>query len=441
MTCAPAPGKVRDQPSDGFISHPQTKPPIGEAMLAPSEPLVKTGPGFAEFVGMIASMMAVGALGIDTMLPALPTIGSNLHVQVTNHLQWIISAYFLGMGAGQLVVGTLSDWLGRKSVLLWGVALYALFSLVAATTPNFALLLLVRLFQGAAAATSNVITRSIVRDRYAGPRMAKVISISYVIFLIAPILAPSIGQLILLVAPWPAIFLALAAYASVVGTWVFLRLPETHDVALRFKPDFGHLRRVSLFVLTEPSSLFYTIAMGLLFGSLMAYVSLMPQIFQDVFRRPGLMAPVFAACAATIGAGSMLNASLVERLGLKRISHTALTVFIGVTLIHWLWATLVHETILSFLLLQAATMGCMSLTSSNFSAIAMEKVGHVAGTAASIQAVASTLLGTMVASVMGQFWTGHIGLLPITAAACGLVSLGLVAIGEKGRLYRNAPPE
>ena len=408
-------------------------------MLAPSEPYVKSGPGFVEFVAMIASLMAMGALGIDTMLPALPSIGADLHVAVSNHLQWIISAYFLGMGVGQLLVGTLSDWLGRKRVLLAGVALYALFSLIAAATPSFALLLLVRLFQGAAAATSNVITRSIVRDRYAGPRMAKVMSISYVIFLIAPILAPSIGQLILLALPWPAIFLCLAGYAVVVGTWIFARLPETHPEALRFKPDVAHLRRVAFFVVTEPSSLFYTVAIGLLFGSLMAYVSLMPQIFQDVFHHPALMAPIFAACAATMGLGSMLNAGLVERLGLKRISHTALTSFITIAIVHLLWTVVAHETVISFMILQALTMGCMSLTSSNFAAIAMEKVGHVAGTAASIQAVATTLIGTMVAGVMGQFWSGHIGLLPLTAGACGLAAMGLVAVGEKGRLYRNNP--
>ncbi len=407
-------------------------------MLAPSEPYVKSGPGFAEFIAMIATLMAVGALGIDTMLPALPSIGVDLHVKVTNHLQWIISAYFLGMGAGQLIVGTLSDWLGRKSVLLGGIVLYIVFSLIAAAAPSFALLLLVRVFQGAGAATSNVITRSIVRDRYAGARMAKVISISYVIFLIAPIVAPSIGQLILLVLPWPAIFLGLAAYATVIGVWVFLRLPETHAEALRFRPDVGHLRRVGFFVLTEPSSLFYTIAIGLMFGSLLTYVSLMPQIFQDVFHRPTLMAPIFAACAATMGLGSMLNASLVERLGLKRISHTALTIFIGLSVVHLLWAVVVHESVISFMILQALTMGCMSLTSANFSALAMEKVGHIAGTAASIQAVATTFIGTVVASVMGQFWSGHIDLLPMTAGLCGLAAMALVATGEKGRLYRNA---
>lgn len=406
-------------------------------MLAPSKPYVKSEPGFVEFVGLIAALMAMGALGIDSMLPALPQIGRALHVQVANHLQWIISAYFLGMGAGQLVVGTMSDWLGRKRVLLVGMAAYVVFGLIAATSPSFVMLLLMRVLQGAAASTSNVITRSIIRDRYSGPRMAKVMSISYVIFLIAPILAPSVGQLILLVAPWQAIFLCLAAYATLIAGWVFLRLPETHPEPLRFRPDVAHLRRVAFFVLTEPSSLFYTIAVGLLFGSLMAYVSLMPQIFQDVFQRPTLMAPIFAVCAATMGLGSMLNAGLVERLGLKRISHTALTSFILVTGLHLLWTRTIGESLLSFAILQAATMGCLSLTSSNFSTVAMEKVGHVAGTAASIQAVATTILGTIVASIMGQFWHGDISLLPLTAGLCGVAAMVLVATGEKGRLYRN----
>ncbi len=410
-------------------------------MLAPSKTFVKPEPGFVEFVALIASLMAMGALGIDSMLPALPLIGQALHVKVANHLQWVISAYFLGMGGGQLVVGTMSDWLGRKRVLLVGMAAYVIFGLIAATSPSFVMLLLVRILQGAAASTSNVITRSIIRDRYSGPRMAKVMSISYVIFLIAPILAPSVGQLILLVAPWQAIFLAIAAYAAVVSLWVMLRLPETHPIPLRFKPDVAHLRRVAVFVLTEPSSLFYTIAVGLLFGSLMAYVSLMPQIFHDVFARPALMAPIFAVCAATMGAGSMLNAGLVERLGLKRISHTALTSFIAVTAIHLLWTRTIGESVLSFVVLQAATMGCLSLTSSNFSTIAMEKVGHVAGTAASIQAVATTILGTIVASIMGQFWHGDISLLPLTAGMCGLAAIALVATGEKGRLYHNAPAD
>lgn len=404
-------------------------------MFVQTETTSRSQPGFGEFVALIASMMALGALGIDSMLPALPIIGADLHVQLENHLQWIVSFYFAGLGLGQLAMGVLSDWLGRKRVLLTGIALYVVFGLIAASVDNFALLLTLRLLQGCSAATSNVVTRSIVRDLYSGPRMAKVMSMSYVIFLLVPILAPSLGQLILLVAPWRFIFLFGALFGTSVGLWAWLRLPETHAPNLRRKPDLGHLKRVSLFVITEPSSLFYTLAIAFMVGSLLSYVSLMPQIFHDVFRQPGLMAPIFAACAATMALASMLNAGLVERLGLKRISHTALTVFIVLACVHFAWAWSGRETIWSFVILQALTMGAMSLTTSNFSAISMEKVGHVAGTAASIQGVVTTVGGSLIGSFIGQGWSGGIDLLPLAAGICGLVAVSLVAFGEKGRLY------
>jgi DHA1 family bicyclomycin/chloramphenicol resistance-like MFS transporter len=392
-------------------------------------------PSFVEFVVLIAALMALIALGIDSILPALPTIGADLHVQIENHLQWIISSYFAGMGIGQLVFGTLSDWLGRKRVLLAGVALYVVLGLACAATDNFALMLGLRLLQGCAASTASVITRSIIRDLYSGPRMAQVTSMSYVVFLLTPILAPSFGQLVLLVLPWRAIFLIIAGFAVVVGTWAFLRLPETHAVERRRKPDLAHLKRVAFFVVTEPSSLFYTLSVSLLVGSLLAYVSLMPQIFKDVFHRPGLMAGVFAACAATMAGASMVNAGIVQRVGLKRISHITLTGFIVACTVHLFWVTTVGETIVSFLILQSITMACSSLTSANFNAISMEKVGHVAGTAASIQGVVTTVGGAVIGSTIGQFWTGNILLLPLVAGVSGLIALGLVSFGEKGQLY------
>ncbi len=404
-------------------------------MSAPPETAVRKSPAFAEFVGIIASLMALGALGIDSMLPALPAIGADLHVQVENHLQWIVSFYFAGLGIGQLVMGPLSDWLGRKRVLMTGIVLYVVLALVAAAVNNFALLLAVRLLQGCAAATSNVVTRSIVRDLYSGPRMAKVMSMSYVVFLLVPILAPSLGQLILLVAPWRAIFLFMALFGTAVAIWSALRLPETHPQDARRRPDAAHLKRVAVFVVTEPSSAVYTVAIAFLIGALLAYVSLMPQIFRDYFHRPELMAPVFAACAGTMAVGSMINAWLVEKLGSKRISHVALTLFLGITGLHFLWAYSGHETILSFLILQALTMGCQSLTTANFSAIAMEKVGHVAGTAASIQGVVTTVGGAVISGLIGAGWTGSMTLLPLSAGACGIIALAAIAIGEKGRLY------
>jgi DHA1 family bicyclomycin/chloramphenicol resistance-like MFS transporter len=394
-------------------------------------------PHFAEFVALIASLMALGALGIDSMLPALPVIGVDLHVKVENHLQWIVSIYFLGMGIGQLIFGILSDWLGRKRVLIGGVIIYVIFGLIAAASQNFAVLLILRLFQGMAVATTGVVTRSIIRDLYSGSKMAKVLSISYVVFLMVPILAPSLGQLVLLVWPWRAIFLIMAGLGVLTAVWAWVRLPETLNPADRHRPDLDHLKRVGFFVITEPGSIFYSLAIMSLIGGLLAYVALMPQIFAEVFHKPHLMAGIFAACAGTMGAASALNASLVERLGIKRISHTALTGYLVVTTIHLAWAWSGHETILSFALLQALTMGLMSLSTSNFSAVAMEKVGHVAGTAASLQGVITTVGGAFVSGFIGAGWTGHIYWLPLAALICGAIAFALIAIAEKGRLYRN----
>lgn len=403
--------------------------PAGQA--APSQP------SFAEFVALIASMMALGALGIDAMLPALPAIGAELNVQVENHLQWIVSAYFGGMGVGQLFMGVLSDWLGRKRLLITGIVLYVILALIAAFVSDFGLLLALRLLQGLAVSATGVVTRSVVRDLYAGPRMAKVMSMSYVVFLIVPILAPSLGQLILMFAHWRVIFVVMAVLGAATALWAWLRLPETLAPENRHRPDLGHLKRVSLFVATDMSSVVYTVAMAFLIGSLLAYVSLMPQVFNDYFKAPGWMAIVFASCAATMAVGSMVNAGLVEKLGLKRISHSALLAFILFAGVHLAVTSVTTETILMFVVLQGLTMGAMSLTTANFSAIAMEKVGHVAGTASSIQGVVTTVGAAFISAWIGQHWSGNVTLLPISAAICGAIALAMVVIGEKGRLFRN----
>ena len=410
---------------------------VDSAPQPTATPPASKAPRFAEFVALIASLMALGALGIDSMLPALPVIGRDLHVQHENSLQWIISIYFMGLGVGQLIFGILSDWLGRKRVLLFGIALYVLLGVLAGLSQNFAVLLSLRLVQGVCAATSNVVSRSIIRDLYSGRTMAKVTSLSVMVFLLAPVLAPSFGQAILSFAPWRMIFFALSLIGTLTGLWAWLRMPETLPQERRHRPDPGHLKRVSWFIITEPSSLFYTLAVMVLTGSLLAYVALMPQIFTDVFHRPSLMALVFAGCAGTMGVASLVNASLVERLGMKRISHTTLTAFIVFTLLHTIWALLGFETIISFLILQALTMGAMNLSNSNFNAVSMEKMGHVAGTAASLQGVVTTVGGGLLASLIGQGWTGHVWILPFGALLCGGVSMGLIVLAERGRMYQN----
>ncbi|MDI1364330.1 MAG: MFS transporter, partial [bacterium] len=168
--------------------------------------------GFKQFVALIAAMMATNALAIDSMLPALPQIGHALGVASANQHQWIITAYLLGFGVAQLAYGTLADRFGRKPVLLAGLTAYVLFAALCAISTSFEMLLIARALCGVGAAATRVLSVSIVRDCYSGRQMAKVMSLSFIVFLAVPIIAPSVGQAIVLVAPWPWIFGVLAIF-------------------------------------------------------------------------------------------------------------------------------------------------------------------------------------------------------------------------------------
>src|ERR1700722_3930733 len=182
--------------------------------------------GFREFVAMAAALMATQAIAVDTMLPALPTIGVALQILNENHSQWIVTAYLVGVGCGQLFWGQLSDRYGRRPVLLIGLAVYAVAAVLSGLTTSFTTLLAWRFAHGLAAA-SMVVSRSVIRDLYSGRPMARVMSLTFIVFLIVPVLAPSPGQMILWLAPWRSIFLIFGAFAAAVFLWVVLRVPET----------------------------------------------------------------------------------------------------------------------------------------------------------------------------------------------------------------------
>src|ERR1700716_203920 len=182
--------------------------------------------GFPEFVVLAAAMMSTPALAIDGMLPAFPVIVRALHVANENHVQWIVTAYMVGMGCGQLFWGLMSDRFGRRPILLGGLGLYVLAALLCGLTGSFHTLLVWRFVHGLAAA-SVVVTRSVIRDLYSGRQMARVMSLTFMVFLTVPILAPSLGSLILWLAPWRYIFIVCGIFAGIVAAWAFFRLPET----------------------------------------------------------------------------------------------------------------------------------------------------------------------------------------------------------------------
>jgi MFS transporter, DHA1 family, multidrug resistance protein len=391
---------------------------------------------FAEFVVLIAAMMAAQAIAIDAMLPAFPIIVDALHVPHENQVQWILTFYISGMGCGQLFWGMMSDRFGRRPVLLGGLGLYVVAALLCGVTNSFHVLLAWRFVHGLAAASVTV-SRSVIRDLYSGRHMARVMSLTFVVFLTVPVLAPSLGQLILVMAPWRVIFIVCSAYAGIVWLWALLRLKETLHPEYRLTLTRTHIVAAVRLVLGNRTSLCYTLALTVMFGSILAYVGMVAQIFSEVFHRASLMPIMFALCAVTMGFAAFMNSHFVERLGMRLISHTALLIFIGITALHVVVAALGWEQLWTFVAFQAVTMAFFSLAVSNFGAMAMEPIGEVAGIGASLQGFIQSFGGALVGAAIGRLFNGTTVPLAGGALACGLAALVFVLLAEKGRLFKS----
>ncbi|MDQ1155065.1 DHA1 family bicyclomycin/chloramphenicol resistance-like MFS transporter [Brevundimonas sp. SORGH_AS 993] len=392
--------------------------------------------GFVEFVCLIALMMALNALAIDSMLPALPHIGADLGVADANARQWVVTAYLLGFGGAQLIYGPLADRFGRKPVLLFGVGLYVVFSLLATLAPSFEFLILSRIGQGLGSACTRVLAVSIVRDRYEGRTMARVMSFSFLVFLGVPILAPSLGQLIMLVGPWRWIFAGLGLIGVCLMVWATLRLPETMKPEDRLPIQVKRLTSAYKTALTDRNAVGYTLAMTAITGALFGFINSSQQIFADVFDAEAAFPAIFALIAGGIAVASLVNARLVVKLGSRKISHTALIGFTGIAAVHAAVAVSGHETLWTFAVLQTLTMFCFGLIAGNFGAMAMETMGHIAGTAASIQGFVSTVVGSLLGFAVGQQFNGTTVPMSLGFTAFGLTALVMVLFAERGRLFR-----
>ena len=409
---------------------------------ASSQAAAPKGPGFPEFVCLIAIMMALNALAIDAMLPALPHIGEDLGVANENTRQWVITAYLLGFGVAQLFYGPLSDRYGRRPVLFLGIGLYVGFSILAAFAHSFEWLILSRIGMGLGSAATRVLAVSIVRDRYSGRTMARVMSLSFLVFLGVPILAPTVGQLIMLVAPWRWIFGFFALFGGSFLLWAALRLPETLHPEDRMPIKVKRIAGAFGQALSSRIGMGYTLAMTAISGALFAFINSSQQIFFDVFKSPGLFTTVFAMVAGGIALASVLNSRMVEKLGSRLIAHTALMGFIGFSLLHAAIAYAGHDSLWVFAALQACKMFCFGFIAGNFGSMAMEPMGHIAGTAASAQGFISTIGGALLGFWIGQHFDGTTVPMTVGFAALGVLALLLVLGAEKGRLFKahHLPP-
>ena len=392
--------------------------------------------GFAEFVALIAAIMALNPLAMDMMLPALPDIGRALGIDAGNRLQAVLSTFLLGFGIGQLIMGPVSDRFGRRPVLLGGIAVYCVAGALAVMAPSFETLLLARMMQGLGTSATRVIATSIVRDCYAGRRMASVISLAMMIFIAVPVIAPSLGQMVMLWVAWHGIFVVLLLYGLVVLLWSALRMPETLAPAER-KPlaiaaVFGAFRQT----VTNRQTLGYALAAGCVVGALFAYVFCAQQVFNDIFKLGHYFPLAFAAAAIGTAFASFLNSRFVGRLGMRRMSHGALLGFVAVAALMLAAAWLETMPLSLFIALSAAMMFAFGLMVANFTALAMEPQGHIAGTASSFYGSITTLFGIVIGTAIGQSYDGT--LLPFTTGffLCTLAALAAVLATERGVLFK-----
>lgn len=373
---------------------------------------------------MMASLMAIVAISIDAMLPALGIIGADLAVIDPNHTQLVISFIFLGMVFGQLLCGPLSDALGRKPVLYGGLALYAAGSLICFFAPSIEILLLGRVIQGIGVSGPYVSAVAVVRDRYAGRDMARIMSLVMMIFILVPAIAPALGQGILYVATWRVIFLMYVALAAFLAAWIFLRLPETLKLEDKITFDFSHIAHGFRVIFKTRVTMCYMISMGIGFGSFIGYLNSCQQIFQEQFHTGNMFAAYFGGLALVLGVASLINARIVQRLGMRYICIRATSAIIVTSAIFLGLNFMIEIQLWVFMVFAAALFFFFGLMFGNLNAIAMEPMGHIAGIASAVIGATSSAISMVIGTIIGQFYDGT--LIPI---ATGFVTLNIASLG------------
>jgi DHA1 family bicyclomycin/chloramphenicol resistance-like MFS transporter len=395
-------------------------------------------PRFAELVAFTAAVMALNALAIDMMLPALGAIGAELGARRPNDRQLVIVAYVVGNGIAQLAFGPIVDRFGRRPVLIGALAAYVLGSALCIAAQSFPLLLAARIFQGVSTAATRVASVAIVRDLYAGRRMAEVMSLAITVFMAAPILAPSLGQLILLAAPWRGVFVALLLYGLVIALWAALRIGETLPASSRAPLNLRRIGGAYWTFLSHRVSHGYTLASALTFGALFGYISASEQIFVETFHLGARFPLAFAAVAAALAASTLLNARIVGRIGMRPLSHGAVLAFTLANLCHFALARAGVENFALFMAFMMFSFFCLGLVGANMAAIALEPMGAIAGAAAAANGFAGTTLAGVVGGLIGRQYDGTATPIVGGFALVGALAFGLIAWIERGRLFRQA---
>lgn len=398
---------------------------------------VTPAPRSRELIAVFAILMATVALSIDVMLPALGDMATELSFAEGNARQWVIILVFLGLSAGQLIFGPLSDAIGRKPAIAIGAGLFTLGSLGCALSSSFEMLLLFRFLQGLGAAGPRLVTIAMIRDRFSGAEMARVLSIIMGIFIMVPVLGPTIGQGLLFLMPWRGLFAVIAAVCVIGVVWLSFRQPET--LATRRPLRFHILAAALREVITDRRAMAFTGAAGLCYGAVMGYVNASQQVFQEIYAAGDLYAPLFGAAAAFISAATITNSRLVRRIPMERICRHAVQALTGWSALFAIVLTLTNglPSLWLFMGFNAVALFFLGLTFGNFQSIALENLGHVAGLASAVTMSLTNLVGMATAGLIGLRLADTLWPLAIGFALSGVLAYALMGLAAP-RVKENA---
>ncbi len=390
--------------------------------------------GERELIVLMALLMALQAFGIDAMLPALGQMAGEMGA-TGNERQFVIGAYFLGSGIGAFFPGAFADRFGRRPILAVGLVAYVVLSLACALVTNYDLLLTLRLIQGLCCAGLSVVPAAIVRDKVGGDRMARLMSLIMMIFLLVPILAPAVGQGIMYVAGWRAIFGAMAVMGVGVGIWAWMRLPETLQAENKQEIDVPTILRNMGSAVFNRGAIGYVVGSALVFGSLFGFLNSSQQLISETFGMGDYFAVIFGGAVIGMVAANFTNSRIVEKFGARRVSHTALMFFIVISIMQYFSAGQAQQPLWQFIVLMSLSMAMLGFIGANFSSIAMQPFFHIAGAASSAQTALRMSTGAILGAVIGSLYDGSARPLAVSMLSCALLALAVVLFSERGKLF------
>ncbi|PLK27584.1 multidrug effflux MFS transporter [Novosphingobium sp. TH158] len=408
--------------------------------MSPTPPPAPLAIGERELVFMLALLQALHAFAVDAMLPALGVISSELNVADPNKRQLIIGVFLIGLGLGSLFPGSLADRFGRKTVLLTCVAGYVVLSLASALVNDIDALIAMRFVLGLMSAGLSVVPPAIIRDRFEGDRMARLQSLISVIFLVVPMLAPTVGQGIMLAIGWRWIFGAMGLLGLLMMVWVWARLPETLHPEYRQPIDPKIIAANMREAVMTRSAIGYVLGSAFMLGVGWGYIQSSQQLVAEHFGAGALFPVIFGGMALAMACANFTNSRIVERFGARRVSHTALLAYLVVGSLQLWMASSGHQTLWQFVIAQSLTMMLMGFVGANFSSIALQPFARIAGAASSVQAFIRLALASLIGWAVGQSYDQTA--LPFSQALVisGLMALALVLFSERGRLFRRLNP-